>query len=438
MKIKIKNIKPKSIAEELGIEVDDILLSVNNTKIKDILDYKFQISDEFVELEILKQNGEIEEFEIEKEINEDLGIEFENELIDKPRNCANKCIFCFMDQLPKGVRDTLIFKDDDYRLSFFTGNYVTLTNMYEKELERIIQYRLSPINISVHATDTKTRKLMLNNKNAGKILKYIEILTNADLNINIQIDLCKNINDGEILEKTIKDLEKYMPNILSISIVPVGLSRHREGLFKLEPFEKEDYIKVIKQIEPYQKKFKEKYGTTLLYLSDEFYIAGEVELPDYEHYEDFPQIENGVGLTREFINCFEEEYKKTKKIKLEKEKTISLACGKLIYKYTVEMCRKLEEKIEGITINVIPIKNYFFGERITVTGLITGTDLIENLKNKDLGDALYISDIMLKDDTDMFLDDVVVRDLEKELNIKIVRTKNNGKDFVKEIYGRKI
>jgi len=388
----IKSVKKNSIAKSLGLESGDFLLTVNDKEIIDYLDYKFEISDEYIELEILKKNGQVEIYEIEKDENDDLGIVFEEELIDKPKRCQNKCIFCFMDQLPKKVRPTLVFKDDDYRLSFFTGNYVTLTNCSEEEIKRIIRYHLSPINISVHATDTKVRETMLNNKKAGNILKYIKMLRTGGIEINAQIVLCKGINDGEILEKTIKDLIEFNP--LSISIVPVGLTKYREGLFKLELFKKQDYRNVIAQIEKYQK--------NKVYLSDEFYLAGEVELPSYEYYDEFPQIENGVGLTREFLHNF-------KKQKIA-NKNVSIACGKLIYPI-IKDCFP--------DVKVYPITNYFFGENITVTGLITGSDLIKNLKGKDLGNKLYICDIMLKDDEEIFLDDLKIKDVEKELEIEV-------------------
>ena len=291
-KVLIKDVKKNSIAKKLGIQSMDTLIAINGEEIIDYLDYKFQISDETINVKILKQNGDIEQFEIEKEINEDLGLIFESELIDKPKKCSNKCIFCFMDQLPNNVRPTLKFKDDDYRLSFFTGNYVTLTNCSIKEIERIIKYRLSPINISLHATDTLVREKMLNNKNAGRVLKYIKMLTDSNLSINIQIVLCKGINDGEVLDKTILDLEPFMKNILSISIVPVGLTKYREGLFCLQRFTKKDYIDIIKR--------KEKYHSNKIYLSDEFYLKAGVELPSYEEYGDFPQIENGVRINSKF------------------------------------------------------------------------------------------------------------------------------------------
>ena len=287
MKHKIKDIVPESIAEELNIEPGDYLVSINNEEIKDILDYKFQIFDENIVVVIEKANGEEWELEIEKDINEDLGIIFPEQLIEKPRSCANKCIFCFMDQLPQKVRDTLVFKDDDFRLSFITGNYVTLTNSGYKDLDRIIKYHLSPINISVHATDENVRCMMLNNKNGGKIMEYIDYLTKNGIQVNAQIVLCPNINDGKILDKTIEDLSKYVPNLQCIAIVPVGLTKYRENLYPLKTFDKLGAKKVIEQVNTWQKKFKKEFGVNLVYLADEFYIKAEVDVPQFKEYDEF-------------------------------------------------------------------------------------------------------------------------------------------------------
>ena len=431
-KILIKNIIKNSIADELEIEIGDYLLKVNDTQINDILDYKYQISDDFITIDILKKDGKEYFYEVEKEISEDLGIEFEYELIDKPRNCANKCIFCFMDQLPDNVRDTLLFKDDDYRLSFFSGNYVTFTNASKRDIQRIIDYHLSPINISIHATNPEVRKMMLNNKNAGKILEYIEMLTSNELDINLQIVLCKNINDGDVLNQTLNDLLKYGEHIVSLSIVPVGLTQYRDDLYELESFEKEDLIKIINQVKPYQDIFQKKYGENKLFLSDEFYLASDSEIPDYKHYEGFPQIENGVGMMADFLNDFKLEYKKCKNY-TQDTKIISIACGILAYENILRCSKLIENKVKGLTIQVIPIKNYFFGEKITVTGLITGSDLIKNLKDTNLGNCLIISEVMLKEDKDIFLDDITLEQVKNELNIDIFCIPNNGKDFIKEI-----
>jgi putative radical SAM enzyme (TIGR03279 family) len=430
-KILIKEIIPNSIAEELKIEAGDFLVSINGIEIQDILDYKFQIFDENIILLIEKSTGEEWELEIEKDENEDLGLVFQEQLITPAKSCANKCIFCFMDQLPKNVRDTLVFKDDDFRLSFFTGNYVTLTNSGYKDLDRVIKYHLSPINISVHATDPDVRRMMLNNKNAGKILEYIKYLTDNGIDVNAQIVLCKGINDGEILDRTISDLAKYHPKLLCIAIVPVGLSKYREGLYKLEKFDKDSSFKVIKQVKDWQNKFKEKYGSNIVYIADEFYIQAGVDIPPFEHYEDFPQLEDGIGMLAYFTKEFNDSYKRLKSREL--NKTVSVVTGKIAYDFIKKKAQLLEDKFNGLTINIFDIENNFFGKNITVTGLVTGGDIISQLKNKKLGDYLIIPSSMLKSDEDVFLDNVTLEEVSNKLNCKIVVSKNSGKAFIKSI-----
>lgn len=430
-KIPIKSVKKDSIAEEMEVEAGDFLISVNGEEIKDILDYKFQIFDENILVTIEKANGEEWDLEIEKEDNEDLGIEFEEQLIEPAKNCANKCIFCFMDQLPDHVRETLVFKDDDFRLSFMTGNYVTLTNSGYKDLDRIIKYHLSPINISVHATDGETRKMMLNNKNADKILDYIKYLVDHGIYVNAQIVLCPNINDGKILDKTISDLAKFFPYLQCIAIVPVGLTKYREGLYPLTTFNKETASVVIDQVEAWQKKFKKEIGSNVVFVADEFYVVAERKIPSYESYEDFPQLEDGIGMLAKFKHEFDTNYKKIEKTHL--DKTLSIVTGKLAYNFIKELSQKLEKKVSGLKINVYQIENNFFGPQITVTGLITGGDIVEQLKDKELGDRLIISSSMLKDDEDIFLDDMKLEELEEKLNIKTTITSWEGFDFISKI-----
>lgn len=434
-KIYIKDILPDSIAEEMEIESGDYLLTINDTEIKDILDYKYQIFDEYVVVTIEKADGEVWDLEIEKEENEDLGLVFEEQLIDKPRSCANKCIFCFMDQLPPKVRETLIFKDDDFRLSFMTGNYVTFTNSSYRDLDRIIKYHLSPINVSVHATDPEVRKMMLNNKNAGMILDYIKYLTDAGIQVNAQIVLCPNINDGEILDKTISELSTFYPNLLSIAIVPVGLTKHREGLYQLKGFTSESASKLIDQVEAWQRKFYEKYEDNLVFCADEFYVKASREIPDCTRYGNFEQLEDGIGLMSYFTMDFNKTLMKYKPRKI--EKTVSVATGKSAYKFIREKADILEQTFEGLKINVYAIENLFFGPEITVTGLITGGDLIEALKDKNLGEYLVIDKKMLKDDADIFLDNASLDEVECALNIKIVKSESFGEGFIKSIIGER-
>lgn len=434
-KILIKDILPDSIAEEMEIEPGDYLLSINETEIKDILDYKFQIFDEDILVCIEKADGEVWDLEIEKEENEDLGLVFEEQLIDKPRSCANKCIFCFMDQLPPKVRETLIFKDDDFRLSFMTGNYVTFTNSGYKDLDRIIQYHLSPINVSVHATDAEVRKMMLNNKNAGMILDYIKYLTDHEIQVNAQIVLCPGINDGEILDKTIKELSVFYPNLLSIAIVPVGLTKHRKGLYELKGFTPETASKLIDQVEAWQDKFYEEYGDNLVFCADEFYVKADRGIPDCTRYGNFEQLEDGIGLLAYFTLEFNKALLKYEPRKI--EKTVSIATGKSAYKFIREKADILESTFEGLKINVYAIENQFFGPEITVTGLITGSDLISGLADRELGDYLVIDRKMLKDDADIFLDNVTLEEVKKALDIKIVKSGSFGKEFIKAIISGK-
>jgi len=427
----IKKVREASIAEELEIEAGDYLLSVNETEITDVLDYKYQMFDEYVTVLIEKSNGEQWDFEIEKDENEDIGLIFEEELMDKPRRCANHCIFCFMDQLPSKVRETLIFKDDDFRLSFMTGNYVTLTNVGYRDLDRIIQYHLSPINISVHATNAEVRKMMLNNRNADKILEYIKYLVEHEININAQIVLCPRINDGKILDQTIEELSQFYPYLQCIAIVPVGLGKYREGLYEIEPFNKETANLAINQVESWQKKFKKKFGSHLVYIADEVYIVAEREIPSYETYEDFPQLEDGIGMIAKFQREFDMKYLRLKEREI--KKTVTIATGKSAYRLIRNLADKLEIKFKGLKINVFAIENNFFGPRITVSGLVTGGDIIEQLKGKELGKYLLLNYNMLKDDADVFLDDTSLEDVKKALNIKIKITNGTGEDFIDKI-----
>ena len=419
------------IADEVGIEENDKLLTINGNEISDIIDYKFLSADEEIILEIEKANGEIWEVEVEKEFGEDLGIEFGGGIMDKAKSCSNKCIFCFMDQLPPKVRETLIFKDDDFRLSFMTGNYVTFTNSGYKDLDRIIKYHLSPINVSVHATDPEVRKMMLNNRNAGMILDYIKYLTDNGIQVNAQIVLCPGINDGQVLDKTIKELSAFYPNLLSIAIVPVGLTKYRENLYQLEGFTPETAGALIDQVEAWQDKFHNEYGDNLVFCADEFYVKADRKIPDCTRYGNFEQLEDGIGLLAYFTLEFNKTLMKYKPRKL--EKTISVATGKSSYKFIREKADILEQTFDGLKINVYAIENNFFGPEITVTGLITGSDLISGLSNKDLGDYLVIDKKMLKDDEDIFLDNVTLDDVKKALNTRIVKSESFGNGFIKAI-----
>lgn len=428
----ISKIEPYSIAEEMGIEKEDILISINGKKIIDVLDYLFLISDDYLEVEIEKKDGEVWVLEIDKDYDEDLGIEFENPILDKAKFCKNKCIFCFVDQLPQNMRKSLYFKDDDSRLSFLQGNFVTLTNLSDEDIDRIIEYNISPINVSIHTTNPDLRVEMLNNKSAGNVLERIKKLTENRIIINGQIVLCPGVNDGTELDRTIDDLHKLYPNICSMAIVPVGITKFRENLYPMEIFNKEKANLVITQVHKWQKSLKEKIGTNFVYLSDEFYIMAEKSLPDYEDYEGFPQIENGVGLIRKMEYEFD-EYLKTLPENLEVDKTITVITGVSAAPFLKDLASKLTYKVSKLKIQVSSIINNFFGETITVSGLITGQDIINQLKDKELGDKIIIPKSMLKSDEPVFLDDVTIKDIEKTLKRDVIICDVEGKSFIESI-----
>ena len=409
---KITYVEPGSIAEEAGIEAGDFLVALNDKKINDILEYKFITADTEYEVTIKKPDGSYEVIEIANDFGEDLGLEFENALMTKAKSCANKCIFCFIDQLPKGMRETLYFKDDDSRLSFLQGNYITMTNLSDKDLKRITDIKLSPVNVSVHCTDGETRKFMLGNKRADKILDQMKALDEAGIIMNCQIVLCPGVNDGKLLDKTLADISEFS-NVYSTSIVPVGMTKFRDGLYKLTPFDKEKSIALINQVSHWQKKFKEEKGSVSVYLADEFYIMAETDFPEYDHYEDFPQLENGVGMARLTIDDFEAGIEACEKPVYKK---VTLATGKISEK----LMNSLVSKVDGVDAKVEVINNDFFGHSITVSGLITGGDIINQLKGKDLGEYLFIPVNMLRADTDTFLDDITIPDVESKLNVKVV------------------
>ena len=431
----ISRIKEGSIAQELEIVTGDILLSINGENIEDIFDYQYMIQDTYLEMLILKADGEEWLLEIDKEYDEDLGIEFENGLMDEYRSCHNKCIFCFIDQMPKGMRDTLYFKDDDSRLSFLQGNYVTLTNMSEKDINRIIKYHMSPINISFQTTNPALRCKMLNNRFAGDALNKVIPLYEAGIEMNGQIVLCKGVNDGEELERSILDLSEYLPHLKSVSVVPVGLSKYRDELFPLEPFDKQDAIKVLDLIHKWQDKLFSQYGLHFIHASDEWYLLAERELPQEENYDGYLQLENGVGMLRLLMDEFEEALEEINHKSGEKDtvRTISLATGALAYSTIDSLSKRIMTIKKGLTINVYKIINHFFGENITVSGLITGIDLMEQLKDKELGTKLLLPQNMLRSGETVFLDDVTVANLEKALQVKIDIVKSSGREFVKSI-----
>ena len=430
---KITAVAPGSIGEELELEPGDVLLTIDGEEIEDIFDYDYMTDSESFVMTVQKKNGEEWELEIESG-GEDLGLTFENGLMSEYRSCRNKCIFCFIDQMPPGMRETLYFKDDDSRLSFLQGNYITLTNMSDRDIDRIIRFHLSPINISVQTMNPELRCRMLNNRFAGEALKKIDRLYEAGTEMNGQIVLCKGVNDGEELRYTIERLAAYAPHMQSVSVVPVGLSKFRDGLYPLEPFTKEDACQVIDLIEEWQKKLYEKHKLHFIHASDEWYILAERELPEESRYDGYIQLENGVGMIRllyeEFMDALGEKEDDGK------AEELSMATGFLPYPYLKRLLDRMAEVYPGRKIHLYPIRNDFFGEMITVAGLITGQDLVAQLKGKPLGSRLLLPSVMFKSGEEVFLDDMTRTQAEAALQIPINIVKSGGYDLLSAILDR--
>ncbi|OPZ20514.1 MAG: hypothetical protein BWZ04_01772 [Firmicutes bacterium ADurb.BinA205] len=429
--VKINSVIPESPAFRQGIVSGDILDKINGHNVKDVLDYMYYAADTSIDLVIIRE-GESMDIHIEKDEYDDLGLEFETFLMDNKQSCSNKCVFCFIDQMPKGMRETLYFKDDDARLSFLQGNYVTLTNLKQSDIDRIIEMKLN-INVSVHTTNPELRVKMMHNRFAGEKLKFIWQLAENGIKLNCQIVCCPGLNDGDELRRSLTDLGSLMPNITSMAVVPVGVTKFREGLFPLTTFTKETAGDALDIIEEFQQVFLEKFGTRTVFPSDEFYLIAERELPPLEAYEDFSQYENGVGMLRSLIDEFE------KALDMAEweggERHVSIATGASPYKVIADLARQAEEKFPLLKCDVYRIRNDFFGETITVTGLITAQDLIAQLKGKDLGDNLLLSNAMVMRDSDIFLDDLTIGDVERELNVKIRTTPSDGYELLDAIMG---
>lgn len=428
---RVKEVEEGSIAWELGVEPGDVLLQINKHIIEDVFDYHYYVNDEELLVLIRKPNGEEWELEIEKEYEDDLGITFESGLMDEYRSCRNKCMFCFIDQMPPGMRETLYFKDDDSRLSFLQGNYITLTNMSDHDVERIVQYHLEPINVSIHTTNPELRCKMLHNRFAGDALKKIQTLYEGGITMNGQIVLCKGINDGEELERSIRDMVKWMPNLQSVSVVPVGMTKYREGLYPLEPFQKEDAREVLGIIHKWQDKIYQECGTHFIHAGDEWYLLAEMDVPEEERYDGYLQLENGVGMMRLLLNEFEEGFQML--MGDDRERHTSLATGKLAYPFIKRMAERLTEKYPNLDMHVYCIRNDFFGETITVAGLITGQDLKAQLTGQQLGDRLLLPVSMFRNEEDVFLDDMTISQLEEALQVRIDVVKSSGQDLIDAI-----
>ncbi len=431
MAVTIKSVIKKSPAARRGIKDGDVLLSLNSHPVNDFLDYQFYAKEKVLRTEF-KQDGRVKYAVVRKEEDEDMGLEFENFLMDKQQRCKNKCIFCFIDQLPDNMRKSLYFKDDDSRLSFLFGNYITLTNLTERDVERIIEMHISPVNISVHTMNKDLRVKMMNNKNAGECLDIIKRLADNGIEINTQLVLCPGINDGKELEYSLNELGKLYPGVQSIAAVPVGVTKYREGLFDMPEYNRETAGEVIDIINSFGDSFKEKHGTRLAYAADEFYLKAEREIPDGDYYESYCQIENGVGMWTSFKDEFmsalaDAEFTEARKV--------SLATGTAAYPLMKSLSQSLMLKFPQVRIEVYEILNDFFGHSITVAGLITGNDLIDQLRGKELHGNLLIPSVMLRSEGDIFLDDVSVRDAEKELNVKIRAVSCDGADLLDGILG---
>lgn len=430
---KIISVEPDSIADEIGMEAGDYLISVNQHEIQDVFDYHFLIHDEELTVLFEKPNGEEWEVEIEKEYDDDLGIDFGEGLMDAYKSCRNKCVFCFIDQMPPGMRETLYFKDDDARLSFLQGNYITLTNMSEEDMERIIRYKLSPINISVHATNPELRCEMLHNRFAGNLLDRIQRLYDAGIEMNSQVVLCKGYNDGAELDRTISDLAQFLPYMKSLSVVPVGLTKFREGLAPLEKFSEEESMQVLIRIHRWQDKLLAEHGTRFVFASDEWYIMANHPIPPASYYEGYGQLENGVGMVRSLIEEVEENLPSF--VADERVRMVSIATGVLAAPFISELAQKICAKFTHIQVQVYTIQNNFFGTTITVAGLLTAQDIIEQLKNQNLGQTLLIPDVMLRDGETVFLDDLTVDDVENALQTQVHIVKSDGESFIRAIIG---
>lgn len=431
----IKAVEPGSIAEELELVPGDVLVSVNGQLVGDVLDYHYLINEEYLEILVRKADGEEWELEIEKEYEEDLGIEFENGLMDDYRSCSNKCIFCFIDQLPKGMRKTLYFKDDDSRLSFLQGNYVTLTNMSDADVERIITYRLEPVNISFQTMNPELRCRMLQNRFAGDALKKARRFYEAGIVMNGQIVLCKGINDGAELESSIEKLSRYLPYLQSVSVVPVGLTEHREGLYPLEPFTREDAQKVLEQIHRWQDRLYREQGTHFIHAGDEWYLLAGQDLPKAENYDGYLQLENGVGMVRLFREELAEALAERRNGEPAAARKVTIATGMLAAPILQEAADQIEAVYPGIKLQVIPVENHFFGERITVAGLLTGQDLKSRLSGRDLGEELLLTENMFRDGEEVFLDDMTAEELSGALQVPVTIVKSDGKAFLEAVLG---
>lgn len=435
--VRIAAVEEGSHAARAGIAAGDLLLTVNNAEICDVLDYRFYLTERVVALRC-EREGEPYTVSIRKGEYEDIGLSFDTPLMDQKHSCKNGCIFCFIDQNPKGMRDTIYFKDDDSRLSFLHGNYITLTNMTDKDVARIVKMRFSPINVSIHTTNPELRVKMMKNKHAGDVLRYLEIFKEAGLSLCGQIVLCRGVNDGEELLRTMRDLSRYVPELTSVSIVPAGLTKYREGLYPLTDFTREEACAVIDDIDRVAEELKERVGTRLFFAADELYLKAGRPIPPAEYYEGYPQLENGVGMLRSFSDDFDLAAEDMAQLvaELKEPRTVSVATGVASYPMLSSLCNGIEKMCTNLKINVYKIVNHFFGETITVSGLLTGKDLLAQLEDKELGDELLLPANTLRDGEDVFLCGMRLEELADRLGVRVTPTENDGYAFLYRLFGK--
>ena len=434
MPVKILAVEPGGPASHAGVRPGETLLSINGNEICDILDYRFYETDRHLSIVLRDDAGAERTVQIRKGQYESIGLEFETYLMDQQHSCTNRCIFCFIDQLPKGLRKSLYFKDDDSRLSFLFGNYVTLTNLKEREVDRIIKMHISPINISVHTTNPELRVKMMGNRFAGKSLDILYRFAKAGIKLNCQIVLCRDINDGEELDRTLKDLTSLWPSVQSVAVVPLGLTKYRQGLYPLTGYDSETARAVVRQLERWGDRCEQKYGQRICYAADEFYLKAQLPIPPAPFYGDFDQLENGVGLMaslkQEFLDALEDF------VPPASSRKVTLATGVAAHPFLDTLLDELRQRCHNLTCNVVPIVNDFFGDTITVAGLVTGGDLLKQLRGRELGDALLLPDVMLRREGDIFLDDVSLEELSEALQIQIITVPNNGYALLDAVVGR--
>ena len=434
--VKITGVEERSHAKKAGIQPFDILVSINGNEISDVLDYRFYLTEKVVDLLLKREDGEYS-VQIKKGEYDDIGLEFETPLMDEKHSCRNGCIFCFIDQNPKGMRDPIYFKDDDSRLSFIHGNYITLTNMFDKDIERIIKMRISPVNVSIHTTNPELRVKMMKNKRSGDVLRYLDDFKRAGLSMCGQIVLCKGVNDGEELLRSLRDLSRYYPEMGSVSIVPAGLTKHRDGLYPLTDFTPEEAAAVIDMIDSGANEQLEKHGSRQFFAADEFYLKSGRPIPPTEYYEEYAQIENGVGMLRSFSDEFGMAIEDVEYMleSVKGERTVTVATGVAAYDMIATFAKRIGDIAPDVHVNVVKIINKFFGESITVSGLLTGKDIYEQLMDKELGDELIIPESALRKTDEDFLCGMTLKELSDKLGIKVTPVGNDGYTFAEAVFG---